>query len=313
MSSHTLTPIAARARRTSGSFHRTALRCSYLLAILIVAGVAIYGESYYRLDASHRPFSPKYALLRPNGLIGLWLGVLGATMFLIIFLYPLRKRWAWFRSKGNTRHWLDFHVLVGLSAPFIIALHASFKFRGIAGMAFWIMSAVALSGVIGRYLYAQIPRSLNAAELSLQEVQEEQTQLAEQLTAQRLFSASALSPLFHFPGERRVQSLPMVVALVMMMLIDALRVLRIARLRIRVLSLWACLLTLGGLLPSGDAEIERVVAMARKQAALSKRILFLSRSQQVFHLWHVVHKPFSYSFALLAVLHIVVVMLFGVR
>jgi hypothetical protein len=105
----------------------------------------------------------------------------------------------------------------------------------------------------------------------------------------------------------------MVVALVMMILLDALRMLHIARLRIRVLSLWTCLLTLGGLLPSGDAEIERVIVMARKQAALGKRILFLSRSQQVFHLWHVVHKPFSYSFALLAGLHIVVVMLFGVR
>ena len=35
-----------------------------------------------------------------------------------------------------------------------------------------------------------------------------------------------------------------------------------------------------------------------------KRVLFLSRSQKVFHLWHVVHKPFSYAFAVLALLHI---------
>jgi putative flippase GtrA len=313
MSTHTATPFAGAARRGSDHFHHAALRSFYLLMFLIIAGVGIYGESYYRMGEAQRPFSPKYILLRPSGSIGLWLGLLGAFMFLIIFIYPIRKRWTWLRSKGNTRHWLDFHVMVGLSAPFIIALHASFKFRGIAGMAFWIMSAVALSGVIGRYLYAQIPRSLNAAELSLQEVQEEQTQLAEQLTTQRLFSLSHLEPLFRFPGERYVESLPMVVALIMMILIDALRVLRIARLRLRVLNLWGCLLTLGGLLPSGDPEIERVIVMARKQAALSKRILFLERSQQVFHLWHVVHKPFSYSFALLAVLHIVVVMLFGVR
>lgn len=313
MSVHTITPVAAPAWRAGERFHRAALRFCYSLSILLIAGIAIYGESYYRLDSAQRPFSPKYMVLRPNGVVGLWLGVLGATMFLIIFLYPIRKRWAWFRSKGNTRHWLDFHVMVGLSAPFIIALHASFKFRGIAGMAFWIMSAVALSGVVGRYLYAQIPRTLNAAELSLQEVRDEQMQLAEQLTSQRLFSRSHLAPLFRFPDPRRVQSLPMVIALVLMMLIDALRVLHIARLRIRVLNLWACLVTLGGLLPSGDAEIERVIAMARKQAALSKRILFLERSQQVFHLWHVIHKPFSYSFALLAALHIVVVMLFGVR
>jgi len=33
-------------------------------------------------------------------------------------------------------------------------------------------------------------------------------------------------------------------------------------------------------------------------------VLFLSRSQKVFHLWHIVHKPFSYAFAVLALLHI---------
>jgi hypothetical protein len=31
----------------------------------------------------------------------------------------------------------------------------------------------------------------------------------------------------------------------------------------------------------------------------------------VFHLWHVIHRPFSYSFALLAVIHIAVVTMMG--
>ena len=76
--------------------------------------------------------------------------------------------------------------MLGLSAPFIIALHSSFKFRGFAGMAFWIMVAVSLSGVIGRYLYSQIPRSLNSAELSMKELQELQEQLAQHLNQQKL-------------------------------------------------------------------------------------------------------------------------------
>jgi len=44
---------------------------------------------------------------------------------------------------------------------------------------------------------------------------------------------------------------------------------------------------------------------------LAKQVLFLSRTQQVFHLWHVVHRPFSYSFVVLALIHIVVVMWLG--
>ena len=80
-------------------------------------------------------------------------------MFFVIYLYPLRKRWGWLGSQGNSRHWLDFHVVLGTAAPLVIALHSSFKFGGIAGMAFWIMTAVTLSGFIGRYLYSQIPEN----------------------------------------------------------------------------------------------------------------------------------------------------------
>jgi hypothetical protein len=65
------------------------------------------------------------------------------------------------------------------------------------------------------------------------------------------------------------------------------------------------------LLPSSNAELERVVKAVRRQAALSKRMVFLSRTQQVFQLWHVVHRPFSYAFVVLAILHIVTAMLLG--
>ncbi len=293
--------------------HRRRVKAGYVLAILVTLGLLVYGFDYYLLDLVQRPFSPKYKLLNPDGTVGLGLGILGALCFFVIFLYPLRKRWGWLRRQGTTRHWLDFHVLLGLSAPVIIALHASFKFGGLAGTAFWIMAAVALSGVVGRYLYAQVPRSLNTAELSLREVKDEQERLTEQLSRQKLFSAAALAPLFRLPKADRVRSEPIVVALASMMYLDLLRFFHIARLRRGALGFWGKLGTLGGILASGNAEVERVVDMARTQAGLSKRILFLSRTQQVFHLWHVIHRPFSYSFALLALIHITVVLWFGIR
>jgi hypothetical protein len=62
---------------------------------------------------------------------------------------------------------------------------------------------------------------------------------------------------------------------------------------------------MGGLLSTGDPEVERIVTLVRRKASLSKRILFLDRAERVFHLWHVIHRPFSYAFAVLAVFHIV--------
>src|SRR5712692_9312347 len=151
--------------------HRQRVMSGWIASMAFVAAFAVYGFDYYTLGSGERPFSPKHALLRPSGAIGVNLGVFGVLLFFLIYLYPLRKKWGWLGRQGNSRHWLDFHVVLGTAAPLVIALHSSFKFGGIAGMAFWIMTAVTASGFIGRYLYAQIPRSLNAAELSFQEIQ----------------------------------------------------------------------------------------------------------------------------------------------
>ena len=291
--------------------HRLRLVTGYVIAIALIATLLVYGFDYYTLGAADRPFSPKHPLLKPSGAIGVKLGFLGFAMFLAIFLYPLRKRWTWLSRQGSSRHWLDIHVLLGLSAPFVVALHSSFKFQGFAGIAFWIMVAVSLSGVIGRYLYAQIPRSLNAAELSIKELQEMQTRLAQPLAEQKLLPQSDLRSLLRLPSAERVQELSIVIALIYMMALDVARAFRIARLRRRALGLGECVTTIGGLLATRHAELERAIAMAREEAATAKRILFLSRAQQVFHLWHVVHKPFSYTFAVLVLIHIGVVMMMG--
>lgn len=303
--------IPAQSAVDSERGHRVRLFVGYLIAIALVAGIFAYGFNYYTLSSTERPFSPKHALLKPSGAIGVKLGMLGLGMFLCIFLYPLRKRWAWLARQGSSRHWLDNHVLLGLAAPFVIALHAAFKFRGFAGIAFWIMLAVSLSGVIGRYLYGQIPRSLNAAELSLKEVQEIQEKLGEQLAEQKILPQSDLRAVLSLPSAERVQKLPTVVALLYMMLLDLSRIFKIATLRRRHLGLGDQFLTLGGLLKTKHPELERAVEVARAEASIAKRVLFLSYSQKVFHLWHIVHKPFSYTFALLAIVHIVLVVMMG--
>ncbi|MBI3483743.1 MAG: hypothetical protein HY012_01125, partial [Acidobacteria bacterium] len=173
--------------------HHVRMVTLILLAVALLLSIAVYGLDYYALNTMDRPYSLKHKLLKPSGSIGLPLGVVGFFLFLGLFLYPLRKRWAWLGKQGNSRHWLDAHVLLGCSAPVVVALHASFKFHGIAGVAFWIMTAVALSGIVGRYLYTQIPRNLSAAELSLQEARQMQEHLTKALESQRLFSKAELS------------------------------------------------------------------------------------------------------------------------
>jgi hypothetical protein len=194
-------------------------------------------------------------------------------------------------------HWLDFHVVLGTVAPFIIAFHASFKFGNIAGMAFFSMLAVTLSGFVGRYLYSQIPRNLNAAELSMKDLQEMENSLRSRLAEQKLSFGARLEALYQLPSREEVARMPMLVSLARMIWIDCKRPWRVSLLRWQASGFAVWLVSLGGLRPTQDAKLEHAIGVARKQASLSKRILFLSRTQQVFRMWHIVHRPFSYAFA----------------
>ena len=293
--------------------HRRRLTAGWIATTAFVSFFLIYGLDYYRLASSERPLSPKHALLRPSGPIGVNMGFLGVLMFLVIFLYPLRKRWGWLGRQGNSRHWLDFHVILGTAAPLVIALHSSFKFGGIAGMAFWIMTAVTASGFIGRYLYSQIPRSLNAAELSMKEIQEAEAKLRWNAGEQEDKIAADLADLFALPSAVVVARIPTVVALGWMIWLDMKRPFQISWLRLHDGGAGAWFGAAFGILKINNQELEHAIGNTRRQASLAKRVLFLSKTKQVFELWHVIHRPFSYSFALLAIVHILVVLGLGYR
>jgi hypothetical protein len=302
---------AATGRRNKELGHRIRVAIAAAAAVLVLAAIGIYGADYYTLPLDQRPYSDKYELLKPGGTIGIKLGVFGTVLFFIIFLYALRKVIPWLGRWGTARHWMDFHIVAGVTAPVIIAYHASFKFNGIAGFAFWIMVAVAVSGIIGRYLYSKIPRSLNAAEVSLHELSLSEHELAEALLRQSLYSADQLSRILSVPTAAHIRKIGPLLAIGEMIALDVRLPFQVAGLRRTSSGVSGRLLSLGGLFSSGNREVEHVVRLVRQKASLSRRVVFLDQTHRVFHLWHVIHRPFSYAFAVLAILHIVVVMGFG--
>jgi hypothetical protein len=305
MTAHSTFAPAVAAIDNKDRGHRRLLKAILIVAVAAIASLAIYGQDYYRLGQAERPFSPKHHLLKPGGTLGVNLGLAGVLILCAIFLYPLRKRWGWLQKQGSSKHWLDHHVVLGVAAPVCIAFHASFKFRGLAGIAFWVMVAVSVSGLIGRYLYAQIPRQMAAAETSLHIFQKE-------LQYQKIIPQTDLRRLlFKLPAPNSVTHWSASRALTYMVTSDLARPFRAARLRLQVMGIKRGVRSMTGMLSSRNFLLEEVILLARKQALLSRRILFLSHAQQVFKLWHVVHKPFSYAFAVLALAHIVVAMMLG--
>jgi len=299
--------------RDAETGHRTRLLLAWLLALAVVLVIAGYGYDYYTLSAAQRPFSPKHELLRPSGTIGMKLGMLGVLMFFLIYLYPLRKKWGWLGRQGNSRHWLDFHVVLGTAAPIIVAFHSSFKFGNIAGMAFWSMLMVTLSGFVGRYLYSHIPRGLSAAELSMKEIQEKEEALRKELAEQKATFGFSVDALAELPSPVEVARTPLIASLLSMFVLDLKRPFRASLLRLRQAGFGPWVFSCFGLFATRDQKLERAILLTQKQASLAQSIAFLSRTQRIFQLWHVIHRPFSYAFAILAILHIGIALFMGYR
>jgi hypothetical protein len=301
----TAAAVEAHKREISDTRHERLLGWILLIFVGAVIGLVLYGADYYRLSQTARAFSPKHHLLKPGGVVGVNLGVLGVVMLCGIFLYPLRRRWRWLQERGTSKHWLDRHIVLGVAAPICIALHSSFKFRGLAGLAFWVMVAVSVSGLIGRYLYAQVLQDIADAELSLRTFQTE-------LERQRIVPQADLRRLVPpLPNPGRVSRWSLLKALIFMLASDLARPFQIMSIRAKIRARESATALIWGIRAPRNADLEQVIRMARKQALLSRRILFLSHAKKIFQLWHVVHKPFSYAFAVLALLHIAVVMLLG--
>jgi hypothetical protein len=84
------------------------------------------------------------------------------------------------------KYWLEFHIFLCSLGPVMILFHTAFKFGGIVSISFWSMIAVVVSGIIGRFIYIQIPRTIEGRELSLNEVREMKGDLGKHPPGQRI-------------------------------------------------------------------------------------------------------------------------------
>jgi hypothetical protein len=175
------------------------------------------------------------------------------------------------------------------------------------------MIAVALSGFVGRYVYAKIPRSLSSVQLTADELETQTAALADRLRDQQLFREEDLTPLLNVPSTQEIRRMNLAHALWVMLRIDLARPFLVSRLRRRILRGPQLVTTLGGWLASHDQDVEVIVANLRRQARLRAAVAFLDRTERIFHLWHVVHRPFSISFVILILVHVGVQLSVGLR
>lgn len=117
-----------------------------LIAIIVVTG--IYAAAYAQAGA----------FPAASGLVGHGIGILGFILMLMTeTLYSIRKQMTDSRW-GSMAGWLSFHMVTGLVGPYMVLLHTSMRFNGLAGVVTLLTVVVMISGVIGRYVYTAVPR-----------------------------------------------------------------------------------------------------------------------------------------------------------
>ena len=92
-------------------------------------------------------------------LFGHGMGIFGFLLMLMTeTLYSIRKRMRTVRF-GRMALWLRFHIFTGLVGPYMVLLHTSWKFNGLAGVTTLLTVVIVISGFVGRYIYTRIPRT----------------------------------------------------------------------------------------------------------------------------------------------------------
>jgi hypothetical protein len=137
-----------------------------LIAALLITGIYVFMVYWYQ------------AIPAAAGFFGHMIGAVGFLLMLMTeTLYSFRKRSRKARW-GRMQSWLQFHIFTGLVGPYMVLLHTSWKFNGLAGVTTLLTITIVFSGFIGRYIYTRIPRALDGVEITSPGAQAQAAMLA---------------------------------------------------------------------------------------------------------------------------------------
>jgi hypothetical protein len=292
---------ARSASRGRHPLERPGLVFLFAASIALVTYVLYRALPYFLSPLEARPHLAADAAFRPSGSWGHGLGVLGALVVAATLLYPLRKSWKLLRRFGRIAPWLRYHIWCGLAGPAFVTLHTAFKFGGLVAVSYWSMVAVMISGIIGRYIYAQIPRSIAGQEMSDRELAERDRELVATLQRDLASDPDLLGEMEVLSGLPGIGKARGVRLLVLSVLQDIERE-------------WRTHLLRRHLRATGhySAPLAReIAALARRRGLLRRRIAVLHVSRNIFRHWHRIHRPFAYVMFVVAVVHVAVALALG--
>ncbi len=244
--------------------------------------------------------------------IGYDIGIIGGAMMLLLIIYPLRKTAKFMRGMGAIKHWFRVHMIFGLIGPVLIIFHANFEVGSLnSSVALGAMILVALSGLVGRHIYAGIHYGLYGKEMNLKALKED---FEHKITVMKYildyapalqeriknFDEKALKPRYSFIGSLLglIRTSLGAMRLRLSLTLGLRRTLRVAARR----NEWSA----AELKSHGRATREYIAGHIKAAKSISSFKVY----ERLFSLWHILHMPLFLMLVLTAIIHVIAVHMF---
>jgi len=223
-------------------------------------------------------------------------------MILGVATYMIRKRKPRLVGFGYLKHWLEFHIFLCSVGPVLILYHTSFKFGGIVSVSFWSMAAVVLSGVVGRFIYIQIPRSIQGNELEIEDINMMSANLTAKLKSEFGINGIISERLesISFIHQYENLSLGKSIILIFKDYFRSLLLLRKIYKEIDYMNL-------------AKRKANRIKDLVKSKIVFQRKIGMLRTMQKFFKYWHILHLPFAIIMFVIMFIHVIITILFGYR
>lgn len=278
---------------------RLSITLYFFVGVLLLTTMLFWGFDYYSLSLSERFFHSKHKLLNPSGSIGHFFGITGSVLITAgVTLYIIRKRWRRVNRIGYLKYWLEFHIFLCSLGSLLILFHTAFKFGGIISIGFWALVIVVLSGIVGRLIYIQIPRTLQGEKISQIELENNLAGIMKDLDINLLNNLKSNENLMTIKKDSGFFT----------NLIIILKELNEKRRRFKRLKKFL----------SEHTKIEHneksiLFKRIKQILSLQSKIALYSSFEILFKQWHIFHLPFAFVMFFLMLVHIIIVMIFKVN
>lgn len=232
-----------------------------------------------------------------SSLFGHAIGIVGFILMIMTeSLYSLRKRSRHARW-GRMSTWMQFHIFTGLVGPYMVLLHTSWKFQGLAGVVMLLTVVIVASGFAGRYIYTAIPRTADGVEIELGELVRQIAAIDDALSLWNEAQPQAPSALrFRLALDPSAGSTDLTLG--------------VGSAVSDWIERWRWKVQERHLDPVIRDQARKLERLAKRRQTLRRQVASLATARQMLSLWHVVHVPIGIALFTAATIHAVAAIYF---